>query len=210
MSCRTRSYIALPPFSCNSLKRRRARASSVAVTKSLASASGQTTVPISRPSSTRPPGEVALEGEQGVAHRGNRRHHRGGARDILVAQPGIVEVAGADAFGRRPGYARVGRIAAGGQGMERRRAVELAGVEMRQLEMLRQAPAEGALAGGRRPVDGDNHGATGAILAPSPFISVTKPGKLVPMVSPSSIRVGRRAAMPSTRKAMAMRWSSRV
>jgi hypothetical protein len=58
ISCRTLSHIAGLPRCRNSSKRRRARASSVAVTNSLTSAWGQTTVPVSRPSrmAPRPPG----------------------------------------------------------------------------------------------------------------------------------------------------------
>ena len=54
MSRRTSSYIAGAPRSRNSLARRRARASGLAVTKSFTAASGQTTVPMSRPSITAP------------------------------------------------------------------------------------------------------------------------------------------------------------
>ena len=46
-----------------------------------------------------------------------------------------------------------------------------------------------------------------SILAPSPFISAAKPGKLVSIGEPSSTATGSRAARPSTRNDMAMRWS---
>ena len=48
------------------------------------------------------------------------------------------------------------------------------------------------------------------ILAPSPRISSTKPGKLVAIVAASSTAIGRRAASPRQRNDMAMRWSSRL
>ena len=49
---------------------------------------------------------------------------------------------------------------------------------------------------------------TGAIAAPRPFISATKPGKLVAIAWRPSTVTGARASPPSTRKLMAMRWSS--
>ena len=43
------------------------------------------------------------------------------------------------------------------------------------------------------------------IFAPRPFMSAAKPGKLVSIGEPSSIAIGSRVAVPSTRKLMAMR-----
>src|SRR6185437_3731385 len=103
------------------------------------------------------------------------------------------------------GHGGIGGIAAGQEHMQRHGAVKSARLQMRQAEMPCEPPRQRALAGRRRPVDRDDHGATGAIAAPRPFISATNPGKLVLIVSPSSMRVGFCAAMPSTRKAMAMR-----
>src|ERR1700689_490665 len=103
----------------------------------------------------------------------------------------------------------IARVAAP-QGTQGRGAVERSGVEISQAEMLRQALGERALARRRRPVDGDDQARSSRSAAPSPFIRAGKPGKLVAMVAPSSIRTGFCAAIPRTRKAMAMRWSRRV
>ena len=44
------------------------------------------------------------------------------------------------------------------QQLGRDRAIEPAAVEIAQSEMIGEAAREGALAGRRRPIDGDNHG----------------------------------------------------
>ena len=84
--------------------RRRARSSADAVRKILTSASGSTTVPMSRPSTTtlsRPVGQLALQRDQPAAHGGHRRHrrHRLGhrvaadlGRNVLSVQVGPVLV----------------------------------------------------------------------------------------------------------------------
>ena len=74
---RPRSRRAGPPATFWSL-RRRARSSADAVRKIFTSASGSTTVPMSRPSTTTLPGPrpVTLQLDQSRAHRGNRRHRR--------------------------------------------------------------------------------------------------------------------------------------
>ena len=83
-------------------------------------------------------------------------------------------------------------------------AVEQAGVEMRHVEMSRQAARERALAGGRRPVDGDQHGAHEKV-APSFSSAGRKVGKLVAIIAASSMVTGLSEARPMTRKLMAMR-----
>ena len=171
MSCRTALvYSGLAGSPATPWLGAAARASGVAVTKSLASASGQITVPMSRPSSTAPgwppgrmAGEVALEVEQRRAHRRDRRHHRGGLRHLLVAQPRVGEVAGLDRRRRRGRCRRVGGIAAGCQHAPRHGAVER--------RRYRDAPGRNVAASrrasvplpdGGRPVDGDDHAARGA------------------------------------------------
>ena len=79
-SSKTAAYIGASPRARNSSNRRRARSASLAVTNSLKVASGQTTVPTSRPASTaprRPRREAALERQQRRAHV---RHGRDDAR----------------------------------------------------------------------------------------------------------------------------------
>src|SRR5262249_32001946 len=139
-----------------------------------------------------------------------RRHHRGRLRHALFVEPGVAEVLGPHALRRSLGHQRVRRIAAGLQGLEGSRAIEPPGVEMIEAIVLGDAAGERALAGGGRPVHGDDHAFASAMVAPRSFIKRTKPGKLVLMVSPSSIETGRSAARPMTRNAMAMRWSRRA
>src|SRR5262249_29217390 len=91
--------------------------------------------------------------------------------------------------------------------------IEQAGIGMGQAEMLSESLGERAFARGRGAIDGNDqrppaHAAS--ILAPSRFISWTKPGKLVSIGEPSSTATGSRAASPSTRNDMATRWSRRV
>src|SRR5580658_6386149 len=130
--------------------------------------------------------EAALESEERLAHSGDGGDHGGGAGDPLLAQPGVGEVGGTNAL--RGGLRDLGvaRIAAGFEGVKRGGAIKAAGVEMSQIEVVAEAPGERPFAGSGRSVDRDDHG--GAILAPRPFISSTKPGKLVLIVSPSSMR----------------------
>ena len=200
MSCRTRAYILADPARATPHGGARARASGVAVDEQLdVGAPGR---PPCRYRARRAPrpggrraaaGEVALAGQQGRPHRrdgGDLGGGLGGARPR--AERGLGEVA-ASAW-RRPSR----RLAAGSmpsaQGPRRHRAVEQAGIEMGEAEMGRQPPGERALAGGRRAVDGDHDRlprvmppgmipqCPSEIRAPSPFISSTKPGKLVSMV----------------------------
>ena len=136
-------------------QRRRARTSGVAVTKSFTVASGQMTVPMSRPSSTAPSGlarEGALPVDQRGAHRRDGGDDRGRLAHLAAAQPRLVEMRRGRAPGRRarrPPRRRAGsrsRISAHADG-----AVEQAGVEMRQAEM--QRPAAWRACPCRRPRD---------------------------------------------------------
>ena len=81
------------------------------------------------------------------------------------------------------------------------RAIEQAGVEMRQAVVRRQAPGDRALARSGRTVDGDDHGSA----APRRCINSTNPGKLVAMKLASSTFTGLSLANPMTSAAMAMR-----
>ena len=89
--------------------------------------------------------------------------------------------------------------------LSRRLAVKPARFENREAVALRKTPRQRTLARGRGPVDGDDHDRASAMAPPSAFIAAAKPGKLVAIVAPSSMRTGRRAAMPRTRNDMAMR-----
>ncbi len=208
ISARTRGFIVSRPRSRNSWCRRSARASGLAVTNSFIAASGQITVPISRPSSTAPDRlicELSLEIQEVGPDFRDRRHLRPGLARLVGPQVGIVEVA----------WLQGSRDFDGGSAGPFRhpadRPIEQAGIEMGQPEMAGKALGQGALAGSRGSVDGDNqrnaHAASrsGPIRAPSPFIKAAKPGKLVSIGEPSSTATGSRAARPSTRNDMAMR-----
>ena len=75
-SSRIVSRSALTPCSASSACRRRARLSSVAVRKNFTSASGHTMVPVSRPSSTTPPGSAARRCSGVTLSRTSRRIER--------------------------------------------------------------------------------------------------------------------------------------
>src|SRR5437899_12202397 len=85
---------------------------------------------------------------------------------------------------------------------------------MGKAETLGEAACERPLARSGGPVDGDDKGPgehySPVIVPPRPLISPIKPGKLVATGAASSIRTGSLAARPKMRKAIAMRWSSRV
>src|SRR5918994_2538009 len=147
-------------------------------------------------------GEFFLEFQQVGTDFGDRCDLGGGLARLVGAQRRIVEVGGLQGTGH------VCRGPAGMRGGPANRAIEQPRIEVRQLEMGGQALGERAFAGRRRPVDGDQerfHAAS--IRAPSPFINWAKPGKLVSIGEPSSTATGSRAASPSTRNDMAMRWS---
>jgi len=136
-------------------------------------------------------------------------HASGGMGNVFVAQPRVSEarkVQAARGFFRRYG---IGRGTAGLEHTERRCAIKLAGVEMRETEPLGKPAGERALARCRRPVDRDDqrvvrHPISGK-PAPRRFNSGTKPGKLVAIGRASSISTGDVAARPMTRNAIAMR-----
>src|SRR5262249_61175179 len=93
-----------------------------------------------------------------------------------------------------------------GAGVQRRvrnRRVDPSGVEMAEAVVGGKSLGEGALAGGGRPVDGDDHENS----APSARIIGMKSGKLVAMKAVSSTFNGLSAASPITSADIAMRWS---
>jgi hypothetical protein len=79
--------LAAIPLSINCLSRLRARISTLAVRNTLVDASGKTTVPMSRPSATRPGGrrKGPLAKQQRAAHGRQRSDQRRCGRDLLAA-----------------------------------------------------------------------------------------------------------------------------
>ena len=107
-------------------------------------------------------------------------------------------------FGKLPEHERQ----AVGQKGRRDRTIGEAGIQMSQMEMLRQAARERALAGCCRSVNGDNHAASlspRVIEAPIAANRDVKVGKLVAITAPSSTVTGFSLASPRTRKDIAMR-----
>ena len=140
---------------------------------------------MSRPSNTAPGflrREIALKAEKGRPHLGHDSHNGRHGAHFLAAQFGVL-----------PGIAiqvlrNERRIVAGFQNRQANPAVERSRIEEMIAEMPRQGPGNGALAGGGRAINGDDHfGSRAAMRAPMPFIRPTKPGKLVAMKLPSSM-----------------------
>ena len=103
--------------------------------------------------------ELALERQQRGADCRDCGDDRGGAGDLLAKQPRVGEQRGIDPPRRGERRRRIGRVAAGFEHEKGGRAVELAGVEMRQAEALGEPARQRALARGGRPVDRDDKGA---------------------------------------------------
>src|SRR5258708_2363111 len=130
MSCRTRAYVAASPRACNSLNRRSAPVSGGAWKVTRGGA------PPGRGGNDRAPFTPPLVPQIGSVHVGGCQppRRRGGGRGILW---------------------RLARL----QDLRPDGAIEPARVEEGEPEMLGDAAGEGALAGGGRAVDGDDHGA---------------------------------------------------
>ena len=195
MSASTSASSTGSPRPRNSSARRRARTSGVAVTKIFTSASGQITVPMSRPSSTAPGG-----GRRScAANRAAPRAPPGSPRPRDAASPmaWLFSAASSNAAGssaRAAATARawsLGRMA-GVEHRLRHRAIEQPGVEMAKPVVRGEPLAERALAGSGRSVDGDDHEKS----APSERIIATKSGKLVAMKAASSTLTGCSLAEP--------------
>ena len=120
-------------------------------------------------------------------HRGRRRVRR------RPAQVGARQIRRRQRPRRRRGRGRIGRIAARIQHAPADRAVQQAGVEMRQAEMRGEPPRQRALAGRGRPVDGDDQARA---VTPSTRRAERRssarrnPGKLVSMKLASSTATG--------------------
>ena len=106
MSCRTSPYITVAPRCRNSRSRRSARASALAVTKSLTVAPGQTAVPMSRPSRTAPRGLCPFGGAGGWAAKSRCRSSKAARTSGIAA---TTEEACATSSVKRAGSAREAR-----------------------------------------------------------------------------------------------------
>ena len=100
--------------------------------------------------------EIALALEQSGADARIGRDARGDAADRLALQFGIGEIDLAEVAGAH-GRELALRVAAPAQQVKGDRAVEQAGVEMREVEAAGEGAGDGALAARRRSVDGDDH-----------------------------------------------------
>ena len=137
-----------------------ARASGLAVTKIFVQASGQITVPISRPSSTAPPGrarEGALQFDERRADLRDRGDDRRRFRHLAAAQRSFIEIGQRQAPRGGDRGVFVGKVAALLHQRPRGGPVKEARVEMRQAKMPRKIARQRALPRRRRAIDGDDH-----------------------------------------------------
>ena len=146
-------------------------------------------------------GELALIAHQRLAHLGDRRNHRRRLGDGLLLQRSVVEFFRIERDRDLDGARGVVERIAGLKHPFADGAVQQPGVEMVQAVNLSEVARDRALAGGRRPVDGDDHDKSALRVR----INSTKPGKLVAMNVPSSICTGLSLARPSTIAAIATR-----
>src|SRR5690606_1204539 len=157
----------------------------------------------------RPGGEIALELEDGRAHRRHDGDEGGRLARLARADGALVDPRHVERSRRGKGRPLVGRVASGRDHRHADRAVEGARVEKGEPVMLSQPARKRSLAGCGRAVDGDDeaHWPCPASVAPSPRMSPAKSGKLVAIIEASSIVTGLCAPSPSTTKDIAMRWS---
>ena len=153
--------------------RRRARTCGAAVTKIFTSASGQMTVPMSRPSSTAPGGRAAKSRWKATS----AARTSGMAETTEAASPtaralhgGLVEPGWIERARRGDRGGDVIERLAGIEQMLGHGAVDQAGVEMTQAVMGGKLLAERAFARGGGSVDGDDH------LTPPGSFSLPSPG----------------------------------
>src|SRR5690606_14517095 len=151
--------------------------------------------------------EIALEGEQRLAHAGKDSDAGGQDPHLRAEQEFGVHPGHVEQFGGAGGAALdVGGIDMG-LNRESDGAVEQARIEVGEVEMPAQGGGDGALARGGRTIDGDDHAASSAGEKPAPrrAKSASKLGKLVMIIRSSSTWTGFSEAKPMTRKLMAMR-----
>ena len=151
-----------PGSAPSSAERRRARSVASAVRKTLTSASGATTVPISRPSATQPAAreQPPLLGDHRLADErvrgGPRRGLGDGGRADLLGHVAPVEqhpVAELDPHVR----GELGRLAPLRARRERHGPVHRSGVEVGEAELACERPCDRRFARSRGPVDRHHH-----------------------------------------------------
>ena len=169
------------PAAASSATRRRARSSVLAVRKNFASASGNTTVPMSRPSTTTPPAAPMRRcSPSSAARTSGSADTRDAPSDISGVRIAVVTSCpfsvtwltrpfqaerDVDAVGqRRDAGAVIPRDAALARA-QRHRPVDRARVEQRVTEPRRQQPRGGRLPRPRRPVDRDDQAWASQLIA---------------------------------------------
>ena len=193
-----------------------------AVRNTFTGASGNTTVPMSRPSTTPPPcsrDPRPLAGDEDRAHRGMRRHRRDRAGDLGPAdlratrrgRRGARPVARARSRRRSATAAhRVGvvEVDAGVERRERDRAVHRAGVEHVQAERVGDPARHRRLPRARRAVDGDDpHAVTRAPVSVGEVVGELGVRDARPRCQPAHRRLAVDRVAPRPPPAIAMRWS---
>jgi hypothetical protein len=160
--------LASNPFPFNCLYRRSARTSALASRKIFNGACGNTTVPMSRPSATRPGGHghSALALQQGRAHRrmggdARGRHARLLGADRLAHVLLVQEHAARDEGDRQAGRNRCDRLCIiernpAAFGRQTEDAIEGAAVQAMPAEPRRQEVGDRALARPGRAIDGND------------------------------------------------------
>ncbi len=158
------------------------------------------TVPMSRPSSTAPPGRraklrcMSIKAARTSANGGDDRGRLG---HIAPAQLRLVEIGEGEAARRADRGRPVGEIVALVEQRPRGRPIEQSRIEMRQAEMRGEPARQSALARCRGAVDGDDH----ENCAPRRSISALKAGKLVAIMLRIVDRDGLARGEPEAQKA---------
>ena len=145
-------------------------------------------------------GKAALQRDQRRAHLGDGGDDGGGLGDLVGFQVVLGEAGGIIGL-RRGNRGRPVIEPALDHHRHADPAIEQPAVEMLEAVMSGEPLGDGALAGGRRAVDGDDHESS----APSPRINSTNPGKLVAMKAASSTPTGWSLASPITSADIASR-----
>src|SRR5262245_2310676 len=152
------------------------------------------------------PGKIALVFQKGRPDLGNGGDPRGGLAGSRRAQRVRGKLREVEGCGGPHRGGNIVEIMAGGSHRQGDGAIDQAGIEMVQAEMAGQAAGERPLAGGGRPVDGDDHrGRPVVSSAPRRWMNSRKSGKLVAIMAASSTSTGWSAASPMIRNDMAMR-----
>ena len=145
--------------------------------------------------------EAALIGHESRAHLGDRRDKGRRLTGLGALEHRFIEAGQVKRLRGSNGRLPVVEFVAGVEHGPADRAIQQARIEMAQPVMRGQSLADGAFAGRRRSIDGDDHDKS----APKPRINSTKPGKLVAMNALSSMRTALMLASPIIKADMAMR-----